>query len=69
MSKSLGGEIQYANPLTGMLPPPLPGSPTSCHVPSKPIMKFPLNLLYKTCEMKYMLETKAVWKITLIFEV
>lgn len=67
--RSLGGDIQYARPLIGTLPPPRPGYPTYCQVPNNPIKKFPLNLLYRTCEIKYIFDTKAVWNITLIFDV
>lgn len=69
--KSLGGEIQYARPLIGTLPAPALGSepPTSCQVPSNPIIKLPLNLRYNICDKKYMFDTKAVWNITLMFDV
>lgn len=69
VNKSLGGDIQYASPLIGILFAPRPASPTYCQVPSNPIIQLPLNLRYKICEMKYILETNAVWKITLILEV
>lgn len=66
VSRSWGGDIQYANPLIGTLAPPLP---VYCQVPNSPIIQLPLYFRYKTCDMTYILETSAVWKITLIFEV
>ena len=60
-----GGEIQYANPPTGMLLPPS----TSCQVPSKFMMKLSLNLLCNISDMKYKLDTSADWNITEMLDV
>lgn len=56
VSKSPGGDIQYAIPLIGTLCP----LPVSCQVPKIPMIQFPLNFLYRICDMTYKLETRAV---------